>query len=73
MDFQNSPGNQQQPDLLTVTEIAEYLHAPLGTVRGILGRRELPTVKIGRRVYVHRADLDAFIERHTRPAVGGRR
>ncbi|MGO3370930.1 helix-turn-helix domain-containing protein [Microbacterium gubbeenense] len=59
--------------LLTREEIADYLNATPRTVRAIIERREVPTVKIGRRVLVDVRDLDAYILANTRPANGDAR
>lgn len=60
MTINNNPG------LLGVPEIADYLAVSERAVRDLVSRRQLPVVKIGQRVRVHRADLDAYIAARTR-------
>lgn len=55
-------------DLLDDRAAAAYLDLSPGTlsVWRSTGRYALPFVKIGRKVRYRRADLDAWLERHTR-------
>ncbi len=48
-------------------DAAAYLGLALGTLEiwASTGRYDLPFVKVGRRVFYRKSDLDAFIERHT--------
>lgn len=57
-----------QPELLDVPAIEALTGLPRGTVRELVYCRRLPTVKLGRRVYVRRDALDAWIDANTRPA-----
>ena len=54
-----------QPDLLTISEAAEVLRAPVATLRYW---RHLGTgphsFRLGRRVLYRRDDLDAWVEAH---------
>lgn len=63
------------PVLLSYPEAAAYLGTPEETVRGWGKRGILPLVKLGgatrSRVRIRRADLDAFIEASTIPAIWG--
>ncbi len=54
--------------LMTLPEIAEYLHTTERNVRRLTQNRLVPTVKIGRRVMAWSSDLDHFITENTRPA-----
>ncbi len=56
--------------LLDQSEAAAYLHKSQRWMRRALSERRLPTVKIGRSVFVRRADLDDLIESGYRPANG---
>lgn len=51
------------PRLLSQQEAALYLGISYWTVRDLVFRRELPFVKIGRRVLVDRTDLDDYLDR----------
>jgi excisionase family DNA binding protein len=42
---------------------AEFLGLPVPSVRGKISRRELPFIKIGRRVLFDLEDLQAFVEK----------
>ena len=53
-----------QPALLTVKQAAVYLGRSEQAVQHLIFQREIPVVRVGRRVHLHRRDLDAFIERH---------
>ena len=52
-----------EPRLLSQQDAASYLGISYWTVRDLVFRRELPFVKIGRRILVDRIDLDAYLER----------
>jgi excisionase family DNA binding protein len=52
-----------EPRLLSQQEAAHYLGISYWTVRDLVFRREIPFIKIGRRVLVDRLDLDAYLDR----------
>lgn len=47
---------------LTLSQVAEHLHAPLETVRFWVYQGRLPAYKPGRHPLVREADLAAFVE-----------
>jgi excisionase family DNA binding protein len=49
--------------LYDVDEAAVYLGRSVSAVRKLIERREVPIVKIGARVQVHRRDMDELIEK----------
>ena len=49
--------------LLSQADAATYLGISYWTLRDLVFRRELPFVKIGRRILVDRQDLDAYLDR----------
>lgn len=53
-----------QPALLTVKQAAVYLGRSEQAVQQLIFQKELPVVRVGRRVHLDRRDLDAFIEKH---------
>jgi excisionase family DNA binding protein len=53
-----------QPALLTVKQAAVYLGRSEQAVQHLIFQKELPVVRMGRRVHLDRRDLDAFIEKH---------
>jgi len=57
-----------EPRLLSVEDAGAYLAISPWTVRDLIGRGELNSVRIGRRVLLRREDLDRFIEIQTRQA-----
>ena len=52
-----------EPRLLSQHEAARYLGISYWTVRDLVFRRDIPFVKIGRRVLVDRLDLNAYLDR----------
>ncbi len=54
-------------DRLTRPQAAKYLGVSIGTLEvwACTGRYDLPFVKVGRRVFYQRTELDAFINRRT--------
>lgn len=51
-----------QPALFTVKEAAIYLGRSEQAVQHLIFQKELPVVRVGRRVHLDRRDLDAWIE-----------
>jgi len=51
------------PRLLTVPQAASYLSASVWAVRSLAWSKEVPCVRIGRRVLFDLRDLDRYIER----------
>ena len=51
------------PRLMSQQEAARYLGISYWTIRDLVFRREIPPVKIGRRILVDRMDLDAYLDR----------
>lgn len=49
--------------LLSQADAATYLGISYWTLRDLVFRRELPFVRIGRRVLVDRLDLDIYLDR----------
>lgn len=57
------PSGLIEPRLLSQQEAAGYLGISYWTLRDLVFRRELPFVKIGRRILIDRLDLDAYLDR----------
>ena len=57
------PNCASEPRLLSQQDAASYLGISYWTIRDLVFRRELPCVKIGRRILVDRMDLDAYLDR----------
>jgi excisionase family DNA binding protein len=65
--------NNNEPDFLTVTEVATYLRSGASTVRVWIREGRLPIFRIGRRVLIHRADIERLTGSRPPAAVGGGR
>jgi excisionase family DNA binding protein len=53
-----------QPALMDVKQAGVYLGRSMQSIQHLILERELPVVRVGRRVHLHRPDLDAFIEKN---------
>lgn len=53
-----------QPVLLNVKQAAVYLGRTEQSVQHLIFQKDLPVVRIGRRVHLHRKDLDSWIEKN---------
>jgi len=53
-----------QAALLTVKQAAVYLGRSEQSVQHLVFQKELPVVRVGRRVHLDRRDLDAWIEKN---------
>jgi excisionase family DNA binding protein len=53
-----------QPVLLTVKQAAVYLGRSEQSVQHLVFQKDLPVVRMGRRVHLDRRDLDAWIEKN---------
>lgn len=52
------------PVLLNVKEAAAYLGRSEQAIQHLIFQRDLPVVRVGRRVHLDRRDLDAWIEKN---------
>jgi excisionase family DNA binding protein len=57
-------GTTIQPMLLDVKQAATYLGRSEQSVQHLIASRDLPVVRHGRRVHLHRPDLDTWIEQN---------
>jgi excisionase family DNA binding protein len=53
-----------QPMLLNVKNAGVYLGRSEQSIQHLIFERELPVVRVGRRVHLDRRDLDAWIEKN---------
>jgi excisionase family DNA binding protein len=53
-----------QPVLFNVKQAAVYLGRSEQSVQHLIFQKDLPVVRSGRRVHLHRSDLDAWIEKN---------
>ena len=53
-----------QPVLLTVAEAATYTGRTEYSIRHLIAEGSIPVVREGRRVHLHRKDVDAWIEKN---------
>jgi len=56
----NSP--MPERDLLTRKETMEYLRISRGMLDRIMKRRDLPFIKLGKKVLFRKSDIDRFLE-----------
>jgi excisionase family DNA binding protein len=52
-----------KPRLLSQEDAASYLGISYWTIRDLVFRKEIPFVKIGRRILHDRLDLDGYLDR----------
>ena len=64
VEFDRLGSSTVQPALLDVKQAAVYLGRTEQSVQHLIFQKDLPVVRAGRRVHLHRADLDAWIERN---------
>jgi excisionase family DNA binding protein len=55
-------GNSEEPALLTIDEAARYLRLSRAKVYLMASRGEVPSVRMGRSVRIHRHRLDAWLD-----------
>jgi excisionase family DNA binding protein len=53
-----------QAALLDVKQAATYLGRTEQALQHLIFQKDLPVVRVGRRVHLHRSDLDAWIEKN---------
>ena len=58
--------SKQADDLMNVTSLAEYLDLSVSTLYGMTCRRELPTIKRGKRLYFKKSEIDEWLYTHRR-------
>jgi excisionase family DNA binding protein len=59
--------NNVTPRLLGITAAAEYMGATAWFVRTLVWNRAIPFCKLGKRLLLDRADLDAFVTSQKEP------
>ena len=71
-DGGHSPATQQpsaiMPRLLTIPQAAAYCSCTVWAVRQLCWSKELRSIRIGNKIQIDRADLDALIDRRLRDA-----
>jgi excisionase family DNA binding protein len=50
------------PRLMTIKQAAEYTGRSVSSINHLVYRRQIPVVRVGRRVHIDRNDLDRWIE-----------
>jgi len=55
----------KEDNLLTIREVAKYLHVVQLTVYRMIKRGDLPAVKVGRVWRIRRQDLEDYLKRST--------
>ena len=54
--------NREQQEFMTMDDVATRYRISKSTLYMMVSKRELPSLKIGRRVLVRKADLDAYVQ-----------
>ena len=54
----------QDMRLISLREAGSYLGVSYWSVRSLIDRGDLPTVRLGRRLLIDKKDLDALVENH---------
>lgn len=67
--FENKPSNSE-PELLTVTQAAQFLTISVATMRRLQGQRNIPFIKVGGSVRFDKRDLVAYVERYRVESIG---
>ena len=62
-----NPSNADLTPLLTVAEVATYLHVSTRTVRRLIASKELQAIHIGRAVRISEEALNALLTQDDRP------
>lgn len=57
--------NYNLPNLMTAKELQEYLHIGKNKAYELIKHNDVPTVKIGNRIYVVVDKFQRYIETHT--------
>lgn len=63
-ELEHLGGHDVLPVLLTVKQAGVYLGRSEQSVQHLIFQKDLPVVRIGRRVHLDRRDLDAWIEKN---------
>lgn len=70
------PPDNDSGSLLTVDQAAAMLHLSVATIYGLIHKRQIASLKRGRRVYFKKEDLLQYLEdgrRHAQDAAGQKR
>jgi excisionase family DNA binding protein len=51
-------------DLMTKVEVREYLRLSRGTLDRLMKKRDIPFIKLEKRVLFRKSDIDAFLKKH---------
>ena len=54
--------NREQQEFMTMDDVAARYRISKSTLYMMVSKRELPSLKIGRRVLFRKADLDAYVQ-----------
>jgi len=59
------------PRLWDISHAAEHLGVPVRTVRFLRETRQIPVVRLGKRIWFRPEDLDTWVTAHVEPAMRG--
>ncbi len=64
VEFERLGSSTVQPALFDVQQAAVYLGRTEQAVQHLIFQKDLPVVRVRRRVHLHKVDLDAWIEKN---------
>ncbi|HJW53975.1 MAG TPA: helix-turn-helix domain-containing protein [Burkholderiaceae bacterium] len=64
---------QPESDILTITEVAEYLKVAERTIYRLAAAKKIPAFKVGGTWRFSRADIDSWIKQQSKEAYGAGR
>jgi excisionase family DNA binding protein len=53
-----------EPRLLGIKQAAIYLGCTIWAIRSLIWNKKIPSLKLGNRLLLDKADLDAFVDRY---------
>lgn len=59
----------EKEELMTVDQLSEYLTIARQTIYGKCGAKEIPYIKIGKRLYFKKSDIDKWLDNGKRQTV----
>lgn len=68
LGLEAEPRRSQIKALWKLDEAAEFLGVTVPALRGLIHRRRIPHVKVGRVIRFRQNDLEAWVSEHTRAA-----
>ncbi len=64
----STPVSVITPRLLTIQQSASYLGTTVWAIRSLVWNRQVPSIRIGKRILFDKIDLDAYVESRKKAA-----